>query len=267
MPQASVRLLIPTSGRKRPGGDPKVGFVAAQAGAASNRFRSLTSHRLDAIRALRRAVNGQNHADVVLRKTGSRLEEATQTVLDMMSSPVRPAIERELGPLFLALDVGSLQPDARRKLDRVAVLVCPLMGVMATKDLVPNYFCPVGAQIPTWGSLHTHWKERLKPVLDRLCRKHDVVSFLPSRLQSLWTPTPGIKSFWTVQCLRSGPDGGVHTDHAGQRRVSGEMIRFLLLEGDMDPMSLKDFRSSLGHRFTQEQQEPNGRVHLIYRRR
>jgi len=258
MTDSTLRLFIPTSERKRSGGCPEQAFGHVQHNRNDNRFLSLSEPRLKAVRALMHAVNGQGHGEVVLRRSGKRLVEATAINLRILTSPVMPAIHREDGPLFTALNYEGLSEEARVLLGRSAILFCPLLGVLSPFDKVPDYRCPVAAQIPNWGSLHQYWKEPVRPVLDRACRSRDVVSFLPSRLAALWTPHRSVRSFTSIQFAQERPDGSLHPEHAGHGGLSGEMIRFLLTKGSGRVESLKKFRSEEGHVYAQSKSEVRG---------
>jgi cytoplasmic iron level regulating protein YaaA (DUF328/UPF0246 family) len=207
MADSSLRILIPTSERKRSGGSLEQGFRSTQYNRCDNRFQSLTEFRMQAVCALMHAVNGQGHGEMVLRRSGKSLDNATDINLKILSSPVMPALDREDGPLFSSLDFQSLTVSAQAIVLRTTLMFCPLLGVLAPTDKVPDYRCPVGAQIPEWGSLHQFWKEPVKPVLDRACRGRHVLSFLPSRLAALWSPSKSVRSFASVQFAQDVYDG------------------------------------------------------------
>lgn len=262
----SMRILVPTSERKNRGGTLGCRFHEVQSDRNHNRFVSLTRPRRIAIQALVESVNGHGHAEQVLRRSGARLETAQSINLQISCSSVMPAIERESGPLFAALDHKSLDPKSRALFERSALLFCPLMGVLAPSDQVPDYRCPVGAQIPGWGSLHRFWKPALKPVLDRACRGRHVISLLPGRLSALWAPSPGVASYTTVQFLQKSVSGRVRPEHAGHGGLSGELIRFLVSQGGRAE-SLRKFKSSQGHVYSEASStEEGGRRNIVFTR-
>ena len=173
-----VRILIPTSDRKRSGGSDAYKFLEAQAERSMNRFPSLLNDRKAAVSALQKALNGDGNFEKLLQKYGSRVDVAAQMDRDFYKSPLMPAIERECGPLYKALDDVTLAPEARRRLRDTVLMLCPLLGVIAPTDYVPEYLCPIAAQTRNGvRSLHHLWKPSVTRILNRLCSKRTVFSF------------------------------------------------------------------------------------------
>lgn len=251
MTQAKTRILIPTSDRKRAGGNRTLRFAEAQDEREWNRYPSLGPARTEAVRVFLSAINGQGFAEDVLRLKGARLDEATATNLRFGQSALMPVAERECGPLFRALDVGSLDERAARRMREELMVICPLLGLLAPTDLVPEYRCPVGAQIPGWsyGSMHAFWKEHLGPVLNRLCRRRRVFSFLPGRMRALWTPSAGVEEVVTIQFATRRPNGDLRIENAGAGKLAGSMIRAILQDGLDEPTRLQGWKSAAGHEY------------------
>lgn len=264
MSPSHVRILVASSERKRRGGARVYTFEEAQAERSTNRFNSLTDHRRQAISGFLAAINGQGHSGEVLRAQGPILEEAKRLNLGLRHSPLLPVIEREVGPLFRALDAGSLPRRATRRLKERLMVVCPLLGVLAPTDLVPEYRCPVAAKIPgsEFGSLHNFWKPRLSPLLDRLCRGRLVFCFLPGRLRALWRPRRPSQVVTVRFMRRSG--GRDISEHAGGARATGELVRYLLVNDVSGIEDLHGFCSSADHRFEGTEEEEGGAVRLRF---
>jgi len=217
-----------------------------------NRFPSLIGVRKEAVSALRSALNGHGDAQKLLRKNGSRLQLAAQQDRDFYKNPLMSAIERECGPLFKALETESLSPAAQRRLRASVLLICPLLGVLATTDQVPEYLCPVGAQTRNGvRSLHHLWKPSMTSILNRLCSKRVVFSFLKGRLRSLWDRSPSSGSLVRLGFARVGSKG-YRGEHAGAGRLAGELLRHILTAGVTTADELMEWESSAGHTFSRE---------------
>ena len=241
-----IRILVPTSERKRSGGSAAFTFAEAQEDAALNRFPSLSDDKAQVFGAFLAAINGQGHAADVLRLEGERLDEVVQLNLDARHGPLRAVHERDVGPLFSSLDAEALDGSARRHLRNRLLVICPLLGVLSPMDWVPHYRCPLGAKIPGLGSLHAYWKPRVTTTLNRLCKGQEVVSFLPKRLEALWDPSKRVAPMIQVNFMRRREDGKLISEHAGGRRVAGEMIHWMLREDIQDPTELRGFRATTG---------------------
>ena len=263
MPASKVRILVSTSERKRAGGTRAYSFREAQQERAFNRFPSLTEQRRLSLNALLKALNGQGDARRVLGLEGKLLEQVAALDLAFNKNPLMPVIERENGPLYRALDGKTLPAAIRRQLRESMLILCPLLGVLAPSDLVPEYRCPIAAQTRNGvRSMHHAWKDRVTELLNRLCRKRLVYSFLPARVRSLWKwngTAPRLAQFSFVR--RKG--SGIRHEHAGAGRFSGELIRHLLIEQIENPLDLTSYVSSAGHAYAPELSEITDRVSTL----
>lgn len=253
MPSPRIRVLVPSSERKRPGGSRAYTFQEAQQERSSNRFTSLTRMREKALGGFLPAVNGKGFAAEVLRLREPALSRAATTNLEFYRSPLRAAIDRERGPLFVALrpESGAAggDEDLLRRLREDLVIVCPLLGLLAATDLVPQYRCPIGAQIPEWGSLHAFWKPHVTTVLNRLCHGRRVFSFLTGRLQALWEDDGGALDVVHIGFARIRKDGRVLPENAGTSRLAGELGRVIVRDAIVDREPVLQHRFATGHVF------------------
>lgn len=249
-PPPRFRFLVPSSDRKKTGGTRSLNFREAQEERDSNRYYSLTNPRERALRRFLSSVNGEGHGAEVLRMSGQRLEKAVSTNLAFPRNPVMPVLERDDGPLFRALGYDTLSIDGQKRMREEVLVVCPLLGLLAPMDLVPEYRCPVGAQIPGWGSLHSYWKPILSPLLNRLCRGRLVLSFLPGRLRALWVKARRSLGVVHVRFARRRADGTLLAESAGSGRVTGELIRYVIERGVTDAAELRTYKTSAGHTFS-----------------
>ena len=269
MSQNKIRILIPTSDRKRGGGDENLRFTEAQDEREWNRYPSLSPARHEAVRVFLSAINGQGHAAEVLRLSGVKLDETASLNLRFPNGALLPVEARESGPLFRALEPSTLEESARKRMREELMILCPLLGLLAPTDLVPEYRCPVGAQIPGWehGSMHAFWKDRLGPVLNRLCRGRRVFSFLPNRMRALWTPSSNVEEVVTIQFATRRPGGALRIENAGAGKLAGSMVRAILSEGLEDLTKLQGWTSPAGHAFSAAHSDrEDGRWNMMFLR-
>jgi len=267
MTETKTRILIPTSDRKRTGGNQTLRFREAQDEREWNRYPSLGPARQEAVRVFLSAINGQGYAEQVLRLKGRRLDEATATNLRFPNGALMSVAERESGPLFRALDFESLDATTKKRMSEELMVLCPLLGLLAPTDLVPDYRCPVGAQIPesTFGSMHVYWKKHLTPALNRLCRNRRVFSFLPSRMRALWTPAASVTEIVTIQFATRRSDDALRVENAGAGKLAGAMIRAMFEDGLQDPNRLLGWQSPSGHAYSAVHSErETGRWNMVF---
>lgn len=257
MSPPTSRFLIPVSERKQLGGNIGDDFGSSQQTRAHNRFASLTEPRRRVLGVFLSAVNGQGHAAEVLRLEGEPLEDAVNLNLAITRGPVLRVRERFQGPLFKQIDSACADPLVERRLRERVIVFCPLLGLLGLNDHVPAYRCPVGAQIPGFGSLHEFWKPRISPVLNRVCRNQVVYSFLSSRVEALWPQRPAGVDFVRVHFTRRRGAKLMH-EHAGARREAGRLIRHMAEQDLRDPEQILDWESGVGHVFSPEHSELEG---------
>ena len=262
MERPRIRILAPASDRKQAGGSVAFSFDEAQRDRGMNRYSSLTLARRTATRAFLDAVNGAGYAGRVLRLEGEALDEAQAINLNFRRSPLMTVVEREIGPLYKALEAGSLAPHEMRRLREDMVIVCPLLGLLGPFDLVPLYRCPVGAQVPGFGSLHAWWKQHLSPTLNRLCRERTVLSFLPARLRALWSCDGRCDSMVEVRFARRRDDR-ILPENAGSARAAGEMVRHVITNDIRLPGELRDFRTTAGHTWCEAESSVSEKHHTL----
>lgn len=249
MSSTRTRILVPFDDKKHVGAEEdSTSWDQAQALARTNRFRSLTESRDEALHAFLAAINGHGHAEQVLSLKGEKLEVAVRRNESFLKGSTRPALERFAGPLYAAVDASSLPAAALRRLKDEAIIVCPLLGLLGARDLIPDYRCPMAAQIPDFGSLHHFWKPKVGPVLDRVCRGRHVVSLLPGRLRALWVPKANLE-VTTVAFVRVKGRDARASAHAGAKGLAGEFVRAMLLHEWASFEDMQAFESSKGHTF------------------
>jgi cytoplasmic iron level regulating protein YaaA (DUF328/UPF0246 family) len=256
-----VRILLPFTECKVPGGR-KGESLKTRRGALARSFKQILGNRLEALQAFRVAMNGGREAHAILGLTGKPFQEALAVNRGLDTSCLATVIERNGHAFASALMEPALSAGAKRRLDHEVVFVCPLLGVLKPGDLVPDYRCPVGANLPKIGSLHRFWKTAVTSTLNRLLKGAQVYSFLPARLSALWKPDGREAGIVVLKFSRMANDRCV-AETAAVPRLSGEALRFLLDHDSRAPADLLRFKSGQGHAYSAVHSDDRGRVRCL----
>jgi cytoplasmic iron level regulating protein YaaA (DUF328/UPF0246 family) len=214
-----VLLLLPPSETKRDGG-----IEGSSLDLSALSFPSLTAPRkkaLAALRTLSRSVASSTSA-LGLGPT-QRFEIERNRAISR--SATMPAIERYTGVLYGAIDVESLDPEARRFLGRSVVVHSALFGLIGADDPVPPYRFSHDTRLPT-SSLTRIWREANAGVL---ATRHELVLDLRSESYVHLGPASGGSLF-----LRVVTDDGTGTRRAlnhFNKHGKGELVRRIAMSG------------------------------------
>jgi cytoplasmic iron level regulating protein YaaA (DUF328/UPF0246 family) len=242
----SLRILVPLSDRKKPGGREGAALGTARPSTLWS-FRSLNPARRKALAAFRAAMSQQTSALKVLGLKAEAFREAYAVNRAFDRSRLTSALERCNGTFAEALRHAELAAVERRRIEARVLFVCPLFGVLAPEDRVPDFRCPEGAKLPEVGSLHRHWKPEVTKFLNRVLKGKHVISFLPTRLGALWEPDGAAASVTVVRFGRRGPGGRPRGETAAAPGLCGEALRFVVEDDVQTPAEFFTFASSLGH--------------------
>jgi len=246
-------VLLPPSEGKADGGQRRKLALRSM----SN--RSLTAQRETTIDALAAAVDGSDAArGKLLGVKGAALAAATDANRTIRTSPTMPAIERYTGVLYDALDVESLGPTDRERLDQQVRILSGLWGVVSPIDRIPDYKLKMGASLPGIGRLATAWREPITDALTESTSGATVWNLLPNEHAAAWAP-PEVgtmdapAAILTVKFLDEGPtvDGRrtFTTVNHWNKLLKGALVRFVLATGADEPGALSTFRHPEGYRY------------------
>jgi hypothetical protein len=216
--------------------------------------------RLAAVQAFRSAMAGARDAQAILGLVGPPFQEALAINRAFDDSPLMTVLERN-APAFLA-GLRGLSAQAARRLGREVVFICPLLGVLRPGDLVPDYRCPAGADLPKIGSLHRFWKGPVTATLNRVLKGAQVLSFLPARLNALWEPDGREAGITILRFSRLSGDRCLG-ETAAVPRLSAEALRHVLEADGRASHDLMRFRSHDGHAYAAIHSENRGRVRCL----
>jgi Peroxide stress protein YaaA len=258
-----VRILLSFAEAKAPGGRKGVTLGTRQ-GLLNGCFKAMMLKRTEALQAFRSAMNGGREAQAVLGLKGQPFQDALAINRGFDSTSLADVLERSPHAFLDALTKPPLSAAVGRRLHRDVLFVCPLLGLLRPGDQVPDYRCPVGAQLPRIGSLHRFWKETVTAALNRLLKGAQVFSFLPARLSALWEPD-GREAGIAVLRFSRLSGGRCVGETASVPRLSGEAVRYILENEVGSGNELMRFRSSRGHAYSASHSEDAGPVrHLNF---
>jgi len=83
----------------------------------------------------------------------------------LKEEPCSPAIEVYTGVLYEALEVASLTPRARGRLDEQVAIASALWGLVRPSDPIPSYRLSGGVTLPGIGSLAKVWRDSISALL------------------------------------------------------------------------------------------------------
>jgi cytoplasmic iron level regulating protein YaaA (DUF328/UPF0246 family) len=153
-----VLILLPPSETKRDGG---ASGSALDLSALS--FPALTASRKKSLAALR-TISRSVAASTTALGLGPTQRFEIDRNRAIATSSTMPAIERYTGVLYDAIDVESLDADARRFLGSSVVIHSALFGLIRADDPVPAYRFSHDTRMPT-SSLITVWRDANAAVL------------------------------------------------------------------------------------------------------
>jgi hypothetical protein len=256
-----VRILLPFTECKVPGGR-KGESLKSRRSALARSFKQIMDKRLEALQAFRVAMNGGREAHAILQLNGKPFQEALAVNRGLDTSSLATVIDRNGRAFASALFDPPLEAAAKRRLEHEVLFLCPLLGILRPGDLVPDYRCPVGANLPRIGSLHRFWKEPVTTTLNRLLKGAQVYSFLPARLSALWKPDGREAGIVVLKFSRMANDRCV-AETAAVPRLSGEAVRFILDHEARAAGDLLRFKSCHGHAYSAIHSDDRGRVRCL----
>lgn len=103
-------------------------------------------------------------------------------------APAAPAAEIYRGVLYEALDLPTLDPQARAWADERVVVASALWGAVRLTDRIPAYRCSAGAALPVLGGLAGYWRAALRPALDAAVVDRPVLDLRSAAYAAMWTP-------------------------------------------------------------------------------
>lgn len=147
-----MKILLPPSETKRPGGD---GAPVNLEGLA---LAELIDQRASMAAALVQLAAHPIEARRVLKLSERQLGDIEHNA-NLLSAPTMPAIDRYTGVLYDALDAMSLDAEARRWLGRNVWIHSAPFGPIGALDGIPAYRLAAGTSLPGMVPLRRLWAD------------------------------------------------------------------------------------------------------------
>ncbi|CAO0834993.1 hypothetical protein SMICM17S_05387 [Streptomyces microflavus] len=172
---------------------------------------------------------------------------------ELRTAGTRPAGELYTGVLYDALDLASLDADARRHAAKSLLVFSGLWGAVRIGDRIPPYRCSMGVKLPGLGALGAYWRKPMEAVMPEAAGDGLVLD-----LRSSAYPRRGSRrAKWPRGQRACGCSVTQIVDGVEKRSVvshfnkatKGRMVRDLLLAGarPKDPARLVDALRDLGY--------------------
>ena len=147
-----MKILLPPSETKRPGGD------GAPLALASLALPELHAHRSAALDALIDLAADEEAARRVLKLSDRQVGDVEHN-RTLRTAPTMPAVDRYTGVLFDALDAATLSAASRRWLGEHVWIHSAPLGPIGALDALPMYRLSAGTSVPGLPALRRHWAE------------------------------------------------------------------------------------------------------------
>jgi cytoplasmic iron level regulating protein YaaA (DUF328/UPF0246 family) len=220
------------------------------------------------VAALVRAMAGsEKRRAALLGMKGDALAAATAANLEVATAPTLPAIERYTGVLYGALDTASMPAARQRRIDAQVRIVSGLWGVVAPRDLIPDYKLKMSATLARLGRLSTWWRPAVTAALAPEVEGRTVWDLLPNEHRSAWAPdlagSGAPREVVTVRFLddveRNGRRQLVTVSH-WNKLLKGALVRHVVATQLEDVDGLAAFTHPLGYVYERAltERDPDG---------
>jgi cytoplasmic iron level regulating protein YaaA (DUF328/UPF0246 family) len=179
----------------------------------------------------------------------------------LLTAPAARADRIYTGVLYDALDLGSLDPAARRRATRWLVVMSSLFGALRPNDPIPAYRLSGDTKLPGLGVVSSHWRAHLGQVLTEAAGGGLVVDLRSSTYAAFWRPAGLGAKVATVRVLHQVGTKRTVVSHFN-KATKGRIVRDLLSDGHAPktPGQLADHLAALGWKVESGPTTPAGQL-------
>jgi cytoplasmic iron level regulating protein YaaA (DUF328/UPF0246 family) len=247
-------LLPPSEGKAAPTRGKRLSLDALD-------FPGLTEARETVLSALVELCDVTTEEDVaeaarVLGLGSTQLDQVRRNA-GLLTAHAARADRIYTGVLYDALDLGSLDPAARRRATRWLVIMSSVFGAVRPSDPIASYRLSGDTNVPGLGTVSTFWRGHLGPVLTEAAGNGLVVDLRSSTYASFWKPPAELAArVATVRVLHEVDGRRTVVSHFN-KATKGRIVRALLTDGatPRTPQALAEHLGALG--WTVEPQPPS----------
>ena len=205
---------------------------------ASVSFPVLADAREQVLEALSE-VSAHAGAAAVLGVSPNLTEEIARNTR-LRSAPAVPVSSLYTGVLYDALDLPSMDAQARRRANRWLIVQSALFGAVRLQDKVPPYRLSMAVNLPGIGPLASFWKPLLEEPMTSAVGKGLVVDCRSSAYAAAWTPSGAPADRWVQIKVPGATHMAKHTRGLVARAIC---------ELGLDPRRPDQLAEGLGERF------------------
>jgi hypothetical protein len=219
-----VRILLPPSEAKRPGG------VLVEADGAATDGSSLTQSRAMIAAALVEFCHRDPAAaarSLVLPPRSVSADLAMNRAVP--DAPRRAALDRYSGTVYEGFDVATLTAAARRRALESVLIFSGLFGVLRADEQIPAYRLPVAAVLPAVGALTPYWRAVLRDEMDELLDDSVIVDLRSGDYAAMWRPAAPVRDrVVSIRIVSEQPDGRLAVISYPSKYGKGRLARALV---------------------------------------
>lgn len=228
-------LLPPSEGKTRP-------VQGAQLDLDSLSCGSLTRTRAQLLNSLVKMCQGNPKRAMDRLGLGPTQAESIAVNAVLREEPTARADEVYTGVLFSALNLPTLDDDARKRADASLAIASALFGLLRPDDLIPAYRLSGNVSLPRLGTVAGRWRTPLPRAIGELSGDGLLVDLRSGTYAALGRPPAALPTA-TMRVLH---------EHRGVRKVvshfnkatKGLIVRSLL-ESGAEPSTVKELQTTL----------------------
>lgn len=260
-------LLLPPSETKAPAPREGLTWEETRPKPRFNAFPELDDYRRMAIRGLQGALERQKGLEDIFEVQGEALEEAINLNRKILTASTQPAIKLYRGVMYQALDYPSLSAKARDRLQKQALIVSGLYGLLRPADCIPPYKLKMTANLGGLvGKVINFWRCSVSELLRRELKGKIVWDFLPDAHKRIWDGSGEIVARHQVKFVKHVVRSGVaewKTISHHSKTLKGALVRFLVENDPVDPLSVRRFSHPDGYHYAPSLSVESKRASLL----
>jgi hypothetical protein len=218
-----VRILLPPSEAKRPGGsavgadlEPTPNLLTESRAAVAAALVDFCHRDPDAAaRSLALPARSRSD-DLALNRA-------------LAGGPRRLALDRYAGTVYDGFEVATLTAARRRRALESVLIFSGLFGVLRADEPIPPYRLPVAAVLPTVGALTPYWRAVLREQMDELLDDSLIVDLRSGDYAAMWRPAGPVRDqVVAIRIVSEQPNGRLAVISYPSKYGKGRLARALV---------------------------------------
>lgn len=166
----------------------------------------------------------------------------------LRTAPATRADRLYTGVLYDALDLGSLDPAAKRRAAHRLVVTSSVFGLVRPGDRLPSYRLSGGVTLPGLGPVARHWRAHLGPTMRAAIGSGLLVDLRSTTYAAFWRPDRDLAARTVTVRVLHEKDGRRSVVSHFNKATKGRVARALLESGERPdtPTGFVDLLGDLG---------------------